>query len=338
MKSTCIYVKAPFQFEKREIELRNPDVDEAIIKVMACGVCGTDLLVSRSQAVEFSPFGHEVSGVIEKLGSNVKAFKEGDKVMLESGSFCRECATCRNGRVDLCNDAPNMFIEPVMGYSDYMVVSKECLVPLPDAIPFDEATLIEPLGVALDLFYAGEICLNDEVLVIGLGPIGLMALRLAKLTGVRKLYAADRNRNVKRKELAEYFGADEFIGTDDVRLSDYNFERMPNKILITAPTSVIPEAISLVGRGGTVAFIGLGYDERMITFDADHFHFNKTKLHASHAAPALYFPRCMDLIMTGKVDVKALITNHFKLEETGEAIKYLNENKSSVVKSVMVNY
>ena len=337
MKSTCIYVKAPFQFETREITLRALGADEVILKVMACGLCGTDLHVARAETETFSPFGHEISGIIEAVGSNVNTFRTGDRVILESGSFCRECATCRNGRVDLCNDAPNMFSEPAMGFSDYMLVSKECLVPLPDEIAFDEATLIEPLGVALDLFYAGEVCLGDDVLVLGLGPIGLMALRLAKLAGARKIYAVDRNRNVKRKELAMYYGADEFIGTDDVDLSDYPFSRKPNKVLVTAPPSTIPEAIALVDRGGTVAFIGIGHEDRMITFDADAFHFNKTRLHASHAAPALFFPRCIDLILAGQIDIKALITHRFQLAETGAALQQLRDNKATVIKSVMVN-
>src|SRR5450759_2214429 len=97
------YLKAPFQFEIKEIALREIKQDEVLVKVKACSVCGHDMIMAAYGATEMQPFGHEISGVVEKVGSYVKNVELGDKVVLESGTFDRFSANSRNGRVDLDN-------------------------------------------------------------------------------------------------------------------------------------------------------------------------------------------------------------------------------------------
>lgn len=90
------FVKSPFQFEVRDVPLRDITPDEVLVKIKACGVCGTDLHTARTEAKEFQPFGHEIAGIAEKVGANVKGIKEGDPVLIESGSYCGECELCRS--------------------------------------------------------------------------------------------------------------------------------------------------------------------------------------------------------------------------------------------------
>lgn len=334
----AVYVKVPYQFEVRDVEPREVGIHDALIRIKACGVCGTDLHTSSFEAKDWIPFGHEIAGVVEKVGVGVTCVKPGDHVALESGSFCRECSLCKNGRVDLCNNARNVFAEQSMGFAEYITVSQECLVPI-HGIPFDQATLIEPMGVGLDLFYTTGIELNDDVLVVGMGPIGLMALRMAKLAGAKKIYAAARSRNKKRIETAKLYGADEIILTDQMDIRDYAFESGGvDKVMVTAPPRAIPPTFEVTRQGGTIGFIGIEYGEGAnITFDANYFHFKKLSLKASFAAPALYFPRCIQMMRSGMIDVTPLITNYFKLEDTGEAIIQLRDNKDKIIKSVMIN-
>ncbi len=334
----AVYVKVPYQFEVRDVSLRDIGPTDALIRIKACGVCGTDLHTASFEATDWRPFGHEISGIVEQVGSQVKCVSPGDRVALESGSFCRACSLCRNGRVDLCNGAPNMFQEASMGFAECIVVSHECLVPIGD-IPFDIATMIEPLGVALDLLYTADVRIGEDVLVVGLGPIGLMALRLAKLAGARRLYAADRFRNTRRIEIAKMYGADEVMYTDRMELNGYAYEKGGvDKALVTAPPRVIPKVFEVTNIGGTVAFIGIEYGAgAKITFDANDFHFKKLSLKASFAAPALYFPRCIDLIKSGAINLQPLISGTFTLEETGANIINLRDNKSCVIKSIMIN-
>lgn len=332
------YVKAPYQFEIREFDRREITEDEVLVKVKACGICGTDLSTAATEAADWQPFGHEIAGIVEKKGKHVSNVKIGEKVVLESGTFCRICSNCRNGRVDLCNKGPNFWLTGPMGFADYIIVPKETLVPF-EGISFKEASLVEPLGVALDLVYTADIKINNDVLVIGLGPIGLMALKLARAMGVRKIYAAELSVAKRRIALSKEFGADEVILTDKVDIRDHTYAgKGLDRVLITAPPRLIPPALEITNVGGIVAFIGIEYGpDAEITFNANDFHFKKLELRASFASPALYFPTCIELIQSAAIEAKALISHTFKLDEIEEAMKRLRDERTTTVKSVMVN-
>jgi threonine dehydrogenase-like Zn-dependent dehydrogenase len=331
------YVKAPYQFQIRDVALRDLGEDEAIVKVKACGVCGTDVSTAATEATDWQPFGHEIAGVVETVGRRVHNVKVGDTVVLESGTFDRYCANCRNGRVDLCNTGPNYWLKGPMGFAESVLVPKECLVPF-TGMSFKEAALIEPLGVALDLVYAADIKINDDVLVIGLGPIGLMALRLARACGARKIYAAELSAAKRRIDLAKAFGADEIILTDQVNLVEYPYARKGvERVLVTAPPRLIPPALKVTNVGGILAFIGIEYGPNAaITFDANEFHFKKLQLRASFASPALYFPRCIELVQSGVIDAQSMVSHTFALADIAVAMTTLRDDRATTVKAVML--
>lgn len=337
MKSA--WVKAPYQFDLREADIREMKENEVLIRIRACGICGTDVHTAATEAKEWQTFGHEVAGVVEKVGKSVSNVKPGDAVTLESSTFCRFCEHCRNGRPELCSQGPRYtWGRDPMGFGEYMLAACEQTVRF-EGISFEEATLVEPMGVALDLANTADIRLNDDVLVVGLGPIGLMAVRLAKLMGARKVYAAELSSAARRVELAAQFGADEIIFTDQVSIDQYAFARgYVDKVLVTAPPRMIPPSLKIAGYGGTIAFIGIQFGEGAdITFDANEFHFKKLQLKASYAAPALYFPRCIDMIRSGAVDVKALISHTFRLPELESAFETLRTDRANTVKMIMIN-
>lgn len=339
MRTRTAYVKAPYQFKIEDVPIRELASNEVLIKVKASGICGTDLHNASILAKDWMTFGHEIAGIVEKVGEAVKTVKVGDKVALQSSTYCGKCDLCRNGRNDLCYAGPNYnWGKEPMGFSDYMIAPEELCVKF-DKISFEEAAMIEPMGVALDLAYTADIKLNDDVLVIGLGPIGLMALRIAKLMGARKIYAAQPSRSKRRIELAREYGADEIIFTDKVDIENYKFDKGGvEKVLVTAPPKVIPRVIDTVLYGGIIAFIGIEYGEGAnITFDANSFHFKKLQLRASYAVPAIYFPRCIDMVRDGLVDVKKLISHTFKLEDIEKAMLTLKNDKENIVKMIMVN-
>lgn len=333
------YIKAPFQFELREVELREIRQDEVLIRVKACGVCGHDLIMASYGAAEWQPFGHEISGIVEKTGINVKNVKAGDKVVLESGTFDRYSDLSRNGRVDLDNKGPNFWLKDgdTMGFAEYIIVPDEVCVKF-DGLTFKETSIIEPMGVSLDLVTTADIKLNDDVLVIGLGPIGLMAVRLAKAMGARKVYGAELSAAAARIELAKRFGADEIICTDQIKLEDYSFARGGvDRVLVTAPPKTIPSAINVSNVGGIVAFLGIDYGpEGNVTFDSNIFHTRKLQLRSSFASPALFFPRCIELIKSGVIDVNAMITHTFKLEELSGGITSFRDDRNNGIKAVML--
>lgn len=334
------YVKAPFRVEFRDVPIRDLKDNELLIRVEICGVCGSDIHSARSQAVRWEPFGHEVVGIVEKIGRIVTNVKIGDRVVLESSTFCRNCDDCRNGNIHLCKSGPNnFFTEDPGGFSEYLIAVMEQAIPLSNGISSRNAALVEPMGVAMDLYSVADIGLNDDVLVVGLGSIGLMALRMAKLAGARNLYAADVSTASRRFEVAQQFGATEIIHSDQVPIDTFSFPRGGvDRVLITAPPRLIPPALKTLRFGGIAAYLGFGYGSgKDITLDANEFHMKRLQLRASYAAPALYFPRCLDLIRSGAMDCEPLITDVYPLDQLEAALRNQAENIGHVIKTLVIN-
>jgi L-iditol 2-dehydrogenase len=332
------YVRAPFQFQVRDVPLRPITDDEVLVRVKACGVCGTDMATAATEAREWQPFGHEISGVVESAGARVTRVKPGDDVVLESGTFCRACDDCRNGRVDLCNNGPNYWLKGPMGFSELIIAPREMAIPF-TGMSHQEAALVEPLGVAIDLVKTADVQLGNHVLVIGVGPIGLMAIALARMQGASRVYAVSPSRAEKRIELARRFGAEEVFLADRGGFDASRFPRGGlDRVLVTAPPTALPSAIDAARVGGIVAFIGIEYGPRAtVSFDANAFHFRKLQLRASFAGPALYFPMALELIRTGRIDAASLVSHRFGLDDIAGGFAALRDDKSAAVKGVMVN-
>lgn len=337
MKST--FLKASFQFEQRDIPVPEIGAEDVLIKVKACGFCGHELILAKYAAEDWVPFGHEFSGVVEKTGALVKHLSAGDKVVVETSAFNPLSSASRNGRVDLDTDAINYIgTRGTMGFAEYTAAPAALCVKF-DTMSFIEGSMIEPLGVAMDLFKTAQVALNDDVLIFGLGPIGLMALQLAKAAGASKIYAADVSAAKTRARLAKKFGADEIIYTDITDIRTYEFDRGGvDKVLLTAPPALIEPATHTLNMGGILAFIGIAYgSEALASFDSNLVHHKKIQIRASDAVPALYFPMCIDLVESGKIDLISLVSKTFTLDAAVQGLKEFVKHPETAVKAVMIN-
>lgn len=326
------FVKKNFEFKVEEVNLREIQATEVLVDVKACSLCGHDLILASYGANEYVQFGHEVAGVVEKVGCMVKNVKVGDKVVLESGTFDRFSDNSRNGKVELDNKGPNFWEREgeTMGFAEKIIVPCETCVRF-EGLSFKSACNIEPMGVALDLVKVGDIRLGDTVLVMGLGPIGLMAARLAKASGAIKVYATEMPECEAKIALAKKWGVDEVFAPDNIPVK-------VKKGLVTAPPAVIPSAIDCTQIGGTVAFLGIAYgDAGIIPIDTTKIHFDKIKVIPSHASPALYFPECIELVKAGIVDLGELVTHIFSLENMKEGIINFKNDKKYGIKAAMIN-
>jgi len=323
----------------RDVQTRKLYPTEVLVDIKACGVCGHDLIIANEKA-EFTPFGHEVSGVVLETGDLVTNVKPGDHVVLESGTFDRFSDNARNGRVDLDNKGPNFWEKDDlnMGFAEQMIVPCECCVAF-EGISFEAASITEPLGVAVDLFKTSDIGLGQDVLVIGLGPIGLMAARLAVLAGARNVYGCEISSRTNRIATAIKWGVRDVICSDSQDIEQYPFPKGGvDRVLVTAPPALIPAATRLCNVGGIISFLGIDYGPgALFTLDSNVVHFNKLQIRASHASPALYYPLCLDLIKTNAVPVSDLITHRFRLDEIENAIKTFCSDAEHGIKAVMVN-
>ncbi|HSI87229.1 MAG: zinc-binding dehydrogenase [Candidatus Methylacidiphilales bacterium] len=199
------------------------------------------------------------------------------------------------------------------------------------------ASLSEPLGVALDLVETAGITSQSVVVVTGLGPIGLMAVRLAKLAGAAYIYASTYSGREKRNALALEFGADELIYEDEKSLAERTLSPAPDRILSTVPPSFIGACVAPAAKGAIITYIGVGHGETdHISLPANTFHFKKLQLRSSFASPALRTPMALDLLKTGRVDGGRLISHRFPFSEAAEAIRVACRDKANAIKVVVL--
>jgi L-iditol 2-dehydrogenase len=333
MKTRSGYLRAPWQFELRQVELADsPPPNEVLVRVEACGICGTDLSAAE-KTKEWEPFGHEIAGVIEKVGPGVSHLSPGQKAVLETSSFCGHCEQCRNGRVDLCNKAPGFWGRPAMGFSDYLITPARAVVPY-DGLSADVASLAEPAGVAYDMVKTAAVTLGDRVAVIGPGPIALMAIPLLLRSGAREVVCIGRSKG-RRLEIAHSLGAEAVVTS--VPASEKALHQKFDHVLVTAPVETIPDALALLAYGGELTYIGIGTGSGKITFDANDFHFRKLQLRASFASPAIYFPVVLELLKAGIIPGEKIISHRLPLAELATAMQMHQTEKESVAKVVITN-
>lgn len=191
MKSLVLENNASMRLHERPIPV--PGANEVLLKIHACGVCGSDIGRILHGGAYHYPLvpGHEFSGTVAQLGPGVSKVREGDPVAVFPMLPCGHCDDCHAGRYNLCRQYDYFGSRRDGGCSEYVVVPQWNLVPLPGHLPLEIAALCEPVAVALHAFKQGNVQVGDSVGVTGLGPIGLILTRLAKLAGASKVIAWD---------------------------------------------------------------------------------------------------------------------------------------------------
>jgi len=311
----------------KEMASTEPKVNQIHLRIDACGICGTDIHDNDTTAHRF---GHEIAGEILSIGPGVTDLHIGQKVVLDSATPCGRCFMCKNGRQELCTDIQSFY------YMDEFGFAEEMNAPAISAIPYDGldpavATLQEPLGVAIDLCRLSDITRDSNVLVIGQGPIGLMATALVRMQGARRLYVSDFASKYARKNFAESLDIDGFIDAETIDLKDFCKSRAIDRILVTAPPPIIRTAIDIATKGAIISYIGIGYgSSATLTFDANEFHFKKLQLRASFASPAMFGPLALSYLSEGRIQGEALVSHRFPLIEIEKALSVASHNPDAL--------
>lgn len=308
----------------KDIQLRALAEGEIRVNVEACGICGTDLHNNPAESDKELPFGHEVAGTILETGPGVTNVKVGQKIVLDSATPCGTCEYCRNAQQEFCVNIKSFWFTNTFGFAEEMLVPAVCAVPRGD-LPPDIAALSEPLGVAIDLVRLADININSNVLVMGPGPIGLMALSLVKRMGARKIFMSAFLAEKARIQAARKFGVDGIIDPSKTPLAKYDFGCKIDRVLVTTPPPTLADAVAVCCqgdiKGGIIAFIGIGFGESAYChFNANDFHFKKLQLRASFASPALFGAQALQYLREGVIDGKTLISHRFPLDRMAEAM------------------
>jgi threonine dehydrogenase-like Zn-dependent dehydrogenase len=216
------------------------------------------------------------------------------------------------------------------GFAEEMLAPAICAIPYRDLSP-EVACLQEPLGVAIDIFKLTEIGPDSNVLVMGQGPIGLMALALADKAGARKVFASDFKKRKRRYELALEFGADAWIDPSETPLDKFDYGCDIDRIIVTSPPLSLPSAFSVASNDAVISFLGIGgAGKNSCSFDADAFHFKKLQLRASFASPALYGPLALQYLKEKVIDGESIVSRCFDLDKIADAMKFAAEDAAAV--------
>lgn len=340
MKSIQFY--EPKVIKCEDVPIKPPSEGEVVVKIMSALTCGTDVKTYRRGhpvLIKETPsgFGHEFSGVIDKLGKGVEGFKVGDRIVAANSAPCGKCFYCKREEYNLCEN-----LDLLNGaYAQYITVParivKKNMLILPEHLSFDKAAFCEPLANVVHGAYRTGIKEGQSVGIIGIGPIGLMFARVAKLMGARVIVAG---RNPMKLKMAEDFAhADEIIDlkkypNPEKIFRDFSDEGKGLDIAIECVglPEIWEQIFSCVRKGGTVHFFGGCKSGSKVCFDTTKMHYGDIKMMSVFHHTPEYFRKALELISSDKIEVEKLITDTLPLEKVeyamqqhieGKAIKFL---------------
>lgn len=329
--------------EIQERPIPEPKDDEVLVKVENVGVCGSDLHYYESGRignfiVEY-PFvlGHEAGGTVVEVGKNVKKIKVGDRVALEPGKTCGKCEFCKTGRYNLCPDVVFFATPPVDGvFQEYVAHEEGLCFKIPDNMSTEEAALIEPLSVGMHAAIQGDAHLGQIAVVTGSGCIGLMSMLSLKARGVSKVIVVDVMD--KRLEQAKKLGADYVINgmkEDTVeRITEITGGAGFDLGIETAGSQITAsQLIKAAKKGATIVLVGYSASGEMtlpIGMALDKELTFKTVFRYRNI-----YPLAIEAVASGKIDVKGVVTDRFKLDDIQEALTACVEDKANIVKGVI---
>jgi L-iditol 2-dehydrogenase len=317
--------------------------DEVLIRIAACGICGSDVHGFDGTSGRRIPpivMGHEAAGVVSGTGARVSRFKTGDRVTFDSTVYCGECAFCRRGEVNLCDRREVIGVScgdyrRNGAFAEYIAIPERILYPLPEAMSFPEAAMLEAVSVALHAVRVTGDIQGQTALVIGAGMIGLLTMQAARAAGAGRVLIADID--ATRLNLARALGVDEALFSNSADLSGEILKRTDGfgaDVVLEAVgrNETIHSAIDSVRKGGTVTLIGNITPQ--VTLPLQKVVSRQIRLQGS-AASAGEYPEAIELVASGKIQVKPLISAVAPLEDGPQWFQRLYAHEPNLMKVVL---
>lgn len=344
MKAVILY--GPNNFDSGEFDKPQIGDNDILLKMKSAAICGTDIRIlegKKTKGVRYpSIIGHEICGIIDEIGKNVKCYNIGDKVAIANVMPCKSCHSCLTGRENACLNRKAIGYEYNGGFAEYVLipdifVDGGNVVKLPENVSFEEGALIEPLACCIRGMKNAGTGFNDTVLILGAGPIGLMHLQLAKIAGAKQVIVSEPINS--RREKALKLGADRVVNPNEEDLSKIittMTDGIGADIIIMAigVPAIVNSTIKLCRKGGTVnlfaGFAGTGES----TIEVNTIHYNEITLNGSTAYKREDYLQSKDIVVSKKINLKEIITHRFKIDEfkkayevckSGEGLKVIIE-------------
>ena len=354
-KQKAMVFYEPLKMDYVEIDIPEIGSDEVLIKVKACGICGSDIayywgMSPLETETGKGPLvlGHEFSGEIVEIGDipgKLGIFKVGDKVTVDPVQYCNACDVCKKGQPNLCENKIVLGVSVDGGFAEYVKSKYTSIFKLPESVTFEQGAFCEPLADAMYAVENLEVSLGDFCVVIGPGPIGLAEAQLIKSSGAGTV--AVLGTRDYRLEIAKQNGADYVFNLKDKnskyyladikkKISELTEGKMADRVLVaTGNTKIMSIPFEISGRRSIIVFFGLPGADDVVPVPALDTIFGDKRVKFSWLAP-LTWPKSISAIASKLIDVDALITHRFKLEELIDGLKKVKDRVDNPVKSIVI--
>ncbi|MCL6518178.1 zinc-dependent alcohol dehydrogenase family protein [Alicyclobacillus sp.] len=298
---------------------------EVRVQVKACGICGTDVHIYHGQpgSAEVQPprvLGHEVAGVIDRVGPGVDGLAPGDRVTVDPNVYCGHCRFCCSGRKHLCESLQAVGVTRDGGMAEFCTVPAANCYRLPDGLSFLEGALMEPLGCCLHGIERIRVLPGLSAVVIGGGYIGLIMVQLLDALGAAPIVVSEPD--PAKRALAKRFGADEAVDPAAIPVEAYTSQRFGGADVVVecvGRPETMRAALRCAGRGGQVLLFGVADPATVVDLSPYEVFAKELTIRGSFINPDTH-ARAIALVEAGKVRVAPLVTHRFRLEEVPEIL------------------
>jgi len=313
--------------------------DDVLIKVGAVGICGSDLHAYEGLSKRRVPpliMGHEFAGDVVELGSNVKGLKKGDRVTVEPILSCGECVPCRRGQYNICLNLRFMGLHTPGALAEYIAAPAHRCYIIPDGLTYEEASLAEPLSIAVHALNRTSMRVDNSILIIGGGIIGSLILQVAKRKTSGQIIVTDLID--QRLRLAESLGADITInaGIEDVHgrvMEATSGQGVDVAIEVVGLQKTVQQAVSSVKKGGSVVAVGLL--ERLMAVDMMKVVSGEVEIRGSYACAGDDYQTSLNLICNHKVNLEPFLAHIFPLEEVLKGFEAMAGDGDRILKAII---
>lgn len=359
MKAMAAVLYAPKKIRLEEIQLPEPGPNDVVLELKKAALCPTDIkkynadkpdVESALRDIGSYVLGHEAAGVVIQVGSEVTAVKPGDAVAVQPMIACGHCAYCKQGKTNMClnllgigasagsfTDCVKYYHETGVGgcYATHLKAPESCVIPLPEGLSMEAASLVEPLGDVIHSVDAAGTGKNDTVVIIGMGPMGLMHVPAARYNGAEDIICVDIDDT--RLEMAKKLGAKVIINSakeDPVaRVKELTEGLGASKVFVTsggrAQLPCTQQALKMAAKQGTVSlFASAALDADQLCVSMNFIHYNMLNLTGTVGFGRQHGEKALKMLASGILDHRIIRNREFPLSQIEEAISLYGKGEN----------